>query len=290
MAQAFRPVSRSFSLLGLSALLLSLAFGTDAEKPKLAPDERCPPWRDDARRLGGARTELARLEGAAPQHADMWAYVDAPALAAGGERERALERLDELQKEHPASAWLHKGALRDGGARARLGHGERAESISRGGSRAVARGDRQRELARIYLDFADALSTEESGPSAEPRKLDYGARRRSTRRYWNRGAARSRRLDDVAHRLLPEQLGQFEIALALARRVPRAFPDATRADASAAREGAGAHVSKHAPARAGARCRRWRARARRAGVRGPASRVRDRASRARADGARPSRD
>ncbi len=242
MIQALRSRSRSLFIVGLAGLLLSLAFGGGEDRPRLAPVSdalRGAMMRGD---WGGARGEIKRLEGVAPQYADMWAYVDALALAAGGEREKALERLNAMMEKHPASPWVHKARFETAEIERELGHPDRAESIFEAEAERLRAGDRQRELARIYLDFADALSTPEKAPSAEPRKLDFARAAALYAAVLDLEAPQDL-VDWTMWRIgfCQEQLGQFEPAR-MAYDAYLARFDPTRADAPAAREGAGVHV------------------------------------------------
>ena len=196
-------------LLRLLALLLALA------GLPLAADSDLPPVPGPVReamvdgRFDDAVAELERLERDAPEQVDAWQYLRATALRSAGRGAEAIALLELLEAGHPESAWLHKARF----ARAELLRGERryeeAEAIYEAEAQRLLSPERKRELAGVYLRFADELSDDDDdGPGgAAP---DYARAYELYRRVLELGAPAASR-EEALFRMgwCKERLGSF---------------------------------------------------------------------------------
>ncbi|MBL8863796.1 MAG: hypothetical protein JNK02_17535 [Planctomycetes bacterium] len=123
----------------------------------------------EARRLLDAR--LA----AEPGTSDVWLYLTGVAFELEGNAPQALESFAAVEARFASSPLAAKARfrraeiLRAGGQHAEAGSIWEAEALR---LRSAAR---QHELAQVYLDLADALSTPPTTPVAEPPRIDYDA-------------------------------------------------------------------------------------------------------------------
>ncbi|MCB9914544.1 MAG: tetratricopeptide repeat protein [Planctomycetes bacterium] len=158
------------------ALFLLPLFAQDDVAPRRVEPEAVPAAVRVALMRGDydtALAELARCEAETPATAAFWAWLRGSALALAerdAEAERALARLDGPLA---GSRWQAKARYLRAEVLRRLGRYAEAEAIYEAGAESVRAEPRQRELAEIYLGFADALSTVPATPGPTD-ELDYG--------------------------------------------------------------------------------------------------------------------
>ena len=120
-----------------------------------------------------ALAELTRLEEEQPAAADFWLYLRGHLQGLMGEPARGIATLRILETEHPDSLWSSKARFRMAELYQDLGRLEEAETLFETEARRLRSGERQGELAGVYLRFGDRWSTEaEAGKEPQP-KLDY---------------------------------------------------------------------------------------------------------------------
>ncbi|MFO1008970.1 MAG: MG2 domain-containing protein [Planctomycetota bacterium] len=167
----------TLALATLPALACTSAVSTGDAAPqtsssRLPGDVRAAMVRGDWKE---ARKVLDERLAAAPDQGDLWLFLKALAFQYDGDASSALATLAELQRRFPESTFAAKARFqtaelqRAGGKMA-----EAAEAWERE-TRRLRSEERQGELARIYLDLADALSTPSTTPTAEPQRIDYAA-------------------------------------------------------------------------------------------------------------------
>lgn len=188
-----------------------------------------------------ALEELVRLEAETPAAAAWWAFLRGRTLELAGRLDEAEQELARLEGPLAGSPWQAKARFHRAEVLRRLGRFEEAEAILEEAADTLRAEDRQRELARIYLDVADELSTPSSA-SLPADGLDYG---RAFALY-SRALELEVPRDVIDHAMYRQALckaraGEHTAAASLARDYLKRF-DPTRLDSPAAREGAGAKV------------------------------------------------
>lgn len=161
----------------LLAVLLTLALSTTAaaqEPARVELDAVPAPVREAmmARKYDEALVLLDRLGTERPEAADFWAWLRGLALAGDERLDEAAATLERMVREHPESRWRSKARFELADVLRRQRRFEEAEAIYEAAIGELRAEGRQRELARIYLDFADELSIEPKEPRAEE-MLDY---------------------------------------------------------------------------------------------------------------------
>jgi len=192
MEQRHLPwISAAFALPVL-LVLLSPARGS------LAPQEARVAIPDAVRQAlvrGDWEGALARLDAeqaADPERGDLWAYLRGVALDEAGRDEQALAVLEELERAYPTSPWVPKARFRRADVHQARREFAAAEAILGQAARALRGVERQGELARVYLRFADAASTPDPHrPDAG--ELDYARARELYARVLELGAPRELR-------------------------------------------------------------------------------------------------
>lgn len=114
-----------------------------------------------------ALPELEQLEREAPDHGDLWAFLRGRALADAGDLQGAVAEWERLEAAFPASAWCLKASFARAELLRELRDFEAAEALYERGVAELRAEGRRRELAAIYLDTADALSTPPETPTAQ---------------------------------------------------------------------------------------------------------------------------
>ena len=122
---------------------------------------------EDARRI------LKDFLASEPELADLWLYLDALVQERSGALRPALDGYRRVEAEHPASPWATKARFHRADLHGRLGEWADAERIWEQAARDLRSEGRQGELARIYLDIADELSTAAADAQPGDRTLDY---------------------------------------------------------------------------------------------------------------------
>ena len=170
-----RSATALFHLLLAALLTLALSTAASAEGDARVELDAVPaPVRDAmmAGKYGAALTALDRLVAEEPEATDFWTWLRGLALAHDGKLEEAAAVLEGFEREFPQSRWRSKARFELADVLRRLRRFEEAEAIYEAAVGELRAEGRQRELARIYLDFADALSIEPEEPRAE-QKIDY---------------------------------------------------------------------------------------------------------------------
>ncbi len=108
-----------------------------------------------------------------PDDCDLWSYLSAVALDRSGKSEAALGVLRDLVSDHPQSPWVHKARFRQAEIHRAARNFKEAEQIYEEGLTRLRSQDRQGELAEIYIEFADDLSTPAPGVRPDEGELDY---------------------------------------------------------------------------------------------------------------------
>ncbi|MCC6409688.1 MAG: hypothetical protein IT453_21215 [Planctomycetes bacterium] len=152
-----------------------------ATKPAAAPTEPGVPQgvreallaHDWDRALGA----LEKAKANQPQFTDWWTYLRGTVLALAKQNDAALAAFDAVERSTPPSEWRHKARFARADLLRELGRAKDAEAIYEAEARRLLSESRQEELAKIYLDAADALSTPPAKPMPNAPPLD-----------WNRAA------------------------------------------------------------------------------------------------------
>jgi len=111
-----------------------------------------------ARRFPEALRAVEELAAQRPEAADLWCWLRGLALVHGGQDGPGAAELERFETEFVTSPWRSKATfLRAEALRAAGRHGE-AEAIYERAVAELRSEPRQRELAAVYLDFADSLS------------------------------------------------------------------------------------------------------------------------------------
>ncbi len=224
-----------------SLLLLFFATSSSAQRAELesVPSSVRVPMM--AGRYEAALEELDRLDESSPQAAGFWAYLRGSALAHLGRDEDAAAELKRAEMEFPSSRWRVKARFQRAEVLRRLSRFEEAEGIYESGARELRAEGRQREMAKIYLEFADALSTPPTTPSPAD-ELDYARAGALYEKLLELDAPRDL-VDRAEYRraFCAEKNGDLAGATRLYREYLADF-DASEVDSLAAREGAGRHV------------------------------------------------
>ncbi|MCC7011458.1 MAG: hypothetical protein IT454_02750 [Planctomycetes bacterium] len=119
---------------------------------------------------------LAGIDAAAadkPEQSEWWAYLRGSTLAQARRLEAALEAFQALEAREPASSFRSKARFARADVLREMGRVREAESIYEAEATRLLSERRQVELAAIYFEFADALSTPQARDAAGPNKLDY---------------------------------------------------------------------------------------------------------------------
>ncbi|MBI5432692.1 MAG: outer membrane protein assembly factor BamD [Planctomycetes bacterium] len=152
-----------------------------AAKPAAAPTE---PGVPDGVRAALLAHEWDRALGALdkakvdqPQFTDWWTYLRGTVLARAKQNDAAFAAFDAVERASPPSEWRHKARFARADLLRELGRAKDAEAIYEAEARRLLSESRQEELAKIYLDAADALSTPPAKPTPNAPPLD-----------WNRAA------------------------------------------------------------------------------------------------------
>ncbi|MBI5364868.1 MAG: hypothetical protein HZA53_16950, partial [Planctomycetes bacterium] len=143
-----------------------------AERSRLPGDVRAAMVRGDWKE---ARRMLDERLAAAPDQGDLWLFLKALAFQYDGGAEDALATLAELERRFPQSAFAIKARFQRAELERAAGRMAEAAEIWEREARRLRSEERQGELAKIYLDLADALSTPPSAPTAETPRIDYPA-------------------------------------------------------------------------------------------------------------------
>ena len=179
-----RPLARCLCALALvltcppALLALPLARPQSAGAPSAdAPQalEAVPAQVRSAMMAGdyeAARTAIDRLARQKPEAADFWCWLRGLALVHAGRPGPGAAELERFETEFVASPWRSKGLFLRAEALRELGRQAEAEALYERAVGELRSEARQRELAAVYLDFADALSTPAAGAVPEE-QLDY---------------------------------------------------------------------------------------------------------------------
>ena len=119
---------------------------------------------------------LERLEREAPDDGDLWAFLRGRALADAGDLRGAVAEWERLETAFPTSSWRFKAAFSRAELLRQLRDFEGSEALYERGVAELRAEGRLRELAAIYLDRADALSTPPAAPTAQD-ETDYARAR-----------------------------------------------------------------------------------------------------------------
>ncbi len=176
-----------------------------------------------------------------PEQADTWLFLRALALAGAGRDAEAVRALDELEANHPESAWVHKSRFRRAELLRRMGQLDEAERIWEAEAERLRSAERKGELADVYLRFADELSTEPSEPRPG-HALDFERAHLLYAKVLELGAPHAKE-ERAMFRMGYCRVQQEKWAEAIGddRAYLERF-DPTRPDSRAVREGAGEHV------------------------------------------------
>ncbi|MBK7875259.1 MAG: outer membrane protein assembly factor BamD [Planctomycetes bacterium] len=164
-------------LASLPALACTAAVGTNGqasttERSRLPGDVRAAMVRGDWK---AARTALDERLTVAPEQGDLWLFLKALAFQYDGDADGALAALAELERRFPDGAFAVKARFQRAELQRAAGRMAEAAEVWEREARRLRSEERQGELARIYLDLADALSTPATSPAAEPPRIDYAA-------------------------------------------------------------------------------------------------------------------
>ncbi|MCK6445743.1 MAG: MG2 domain-containing protein [Planctomycetes bacterium] len=185
-----RPHRSSFlqaAFLVTAATLACFAPAHSAQESAAKPaPARAEPGTPDAVRRAllahdwdGALTSLERAAAAEPQFADWWDYLRGTTLVRAKRHDEALAAFDRVENAKSAdganatSAWRYKARFARADLMRDIGRTREAEAIYEAEARRLLSTGRQEELARIYFDAADALSTPPATPTPERPKLDW---------------------------------------------------------------------------------------------------------------------
>jgi len=117
-----------------------------------------------AGRYDAALADLAELRASRPEEADFWVYLEGVTHAHAGRHAKAVETLEGLVAASPGGVWNAKARFLLADQYRLLGRWAEAEAIFEAAAQELRSSARQDELARIYLRFADQLSTEPEPP------------------------------------------------------------------------------------------------------------------------------
>ncbi|MCE9593047.1 MAG: tetratricopeptide repeat protein, partial [Planctomycetes bacterium] len=123
---------------------------------------------------------LAALDRAAaeqPKSADWWTYLRGTTLVRAKRNDAALAAFDAVEKQMPPSVWRYKARFARADLLRDLGRAKEAEAIYEDEAKRLLSEGRQEELAKVYFDAADELSTPPATPTPNAPPLD-----------WNRAA------------------------------------------------------------------------------------------------------
>jgi len=120
-----------------------------------------------------SRKHLALFLENEPELADLWLYLDALVQERADQLASALEQYQRVESEHSGSIWATKARFRRADLHRRLGQWAAAERIWEDAARSLRAEDRQGELAAVYLEIADELSTEPGDDQPSDQALDY---------------------------------------------------------------------------------------------------------------------
>jgi hypothetical protein len=118
---------------------------------------------------------------AAPAQADLWLLARGLTLSLDKRPKEALAAFDEFlarfggEGASTPSVWVHKVRFHRAEVLRQLGRHEEAEQVWETQTLRIRSSARQSELAAIYFDLADGLSTPAAKTSAESKRVDYGA-------------------------------------------------------------------------------------------------------------------
>lgn len=166
---------------------------------------------------GDLPRSLELLDGfaaAEPAAADLWLYLRGLALARAKQSRPALEIFQQLEREHPDSAWEAKARFHRAELHALLGEWNAAEKVWEDAARHLRSSERQGELAAIYLRLAGELSTPPSQAQPDAPALDYGRAAALYARVLDLEApAAAREQARYRHAWCLEQLGRWNDAI-----------------------------------------------------------------------------
>ncbi|MEW6074130.1 MAG: tetratricopeptide repeat protein [Planctomycetota bacterium] len=186
--------------LALLALLLASLLPPAA---RAAPQEGMPPVPAAVREplvagdWDAALAALDRLRASDPGAMDTWLYLRSVALAGAGRLEEAIVGLDLLEGTHPEGAWVTKSRFRRAELLRELRRYAEAEEIYEAEARRLLSAERKRELAGVYLSFADELSADPDPGKPDAPPPDYARAYELYRQSLDLGAPR-----DVRERAL----------------------------------------------------------------------------------------
>lgn len=185
-----RPNRSSFfqaAFLITVATLACFAPAHSAQEPAAKPSPaRAEPGTPDAVRRAllahdwdGALASLERAAAAEPRFADWWDYLRGTTLVRAKRPDEALAAFDRVENAsstdgaNAPSAWRYKARFARADLLRDLGRTREAEALYEAEAKRLLSTGRQEELARIYFDAADALSTPPATPTPERPKLDW---------------------------------------------------------------------------------------------------------------------